>query len=225
MALTRTLYDNCQTNLDTFQRTSTLDYMLDPNKHYNCSDCRIELGVFGGNNVSLSSHNLVDVESDLRNYRQLSNCPERKYLPKCCNCDPNYNDGIPCGSMQCRMRDQQHLKPCNMIQYAPRMDHTGLDLSYPGCNMCKTNSNGNEMKYPPQFNPVQWTGRSGVENNTHGSCQCPNCVNRGGWINRMMGNNSNNDCDNNNEVDSANDSDDGGSMFSMPSLSTIFGTK
>ena len=55
-----------------------------PQKFYHTSASRHALGIVGGNDVSLISGNLVDLESDLRNItRDLSDDPKRKYRPSC----------------------------------------------------------------------------------------------------------------------------------------------
>jgi hypothetical protein len=163
MSWTRTTYDQCAYNKDLSQSTSTLNYLLDPNKFYNCNDCRVEFGLLGGNNVSLTQSNMVDLESDLFNItRQYSTCPERKFLPRCEQCEQN--GGLPCGSVSCKRQEKlKHLKSCNIVQYAPRVDHIGYDLRYPGCPVQNMQSiDGQPMKYPPQMNPVQWQGQQGI---------------------------------------------------------------
>lgn len=159
MSWNRAKYDSCAYNKDLSQSTSSISYLLDPNKFYNCNDCRIEFGLLGGNNTSITRKNMVDLESDLRNQtRQLSNCPERQYLPYCEACDNN--EGMPCGSASCKLQqDFKHLRACNIVQYAPRIDHVGYDLRYPGCpSITTTSADGQKMDYPPQYNPIQWKG-------------------------------------------------------------------
>jgi hypothetical protein len=59
-------------------------YTMIPQKFYHTNASRNALGLVGGNEVSLASGNLVDVESDLRGVtRDLTNCPERQYQPSC----------------------------------------------------------------------------------------------------------------------------------------------
>ncbi len=160
MSWNRNKYDQCAYQKDLSQSTSSINYALDPNKFYNCNDCRVEFGLLGGNNVSITQSNMVDLESDLFNIiRQNSTCPERKYLPHCESCDDN--DGIPCGSLSCKRREQlKHLGGCNMVQYGPRIDHIGFELRYPGCPVQNTKAiDGQQMVYPPQLNPVQWKGQ------------------------------------------------------------------
>jgi len=154
--------DQCAYNKELSESTSALGYIMDPNKYYSCSPCRIEFGLVGGNDVSITEGNMVDVESELMNLtRQLSVCPERKYLPFCERCEEN-EDGLPCGSASCKRQEPlKHLPACNMIQYRPRIDHVGVSLSYPGCPIpVRRSVDGVAMKYPPQINPVQWTGQS-----------------------------------------------------------------
>ncbi len=152
MSWNRNRYDGCAYQKDLSQSTSSLNYTMDANKHFSCSDCRVEFGLLGGNNVSLTRGNMVDLESDLRNQvRQSSRCPERKYLPSCDKSDPV--DGLPCKPTD----NNKHLKACNMIQYAPRINHVGYSLKFPGC---PASQNGGAMQYPPQLNPIQWKGQT-----------------------------------------------------------------
>ena len=163
MSWNRLKFDQCAYQKDLSQSTSSINYNLDPNKFYNCNDCRVEFGLLGGNNVSITQSNMVDLESDLFNItRQNSTCPERKYLPHCKGCDDNA--GLPCGSSSCKRKEHlKHLTPCNIVQYGPRIDHVGFDLRYPGCPVQNTKSiDGQQMVYPPQINPVQWQGQQEV---------------------------------------------------------------
>ena len=55
-------------------------YTQIPQKYYHPNEARLALGIIGGNDVSVASGNLVDVESDLRGTtRDLSNVPSRKF--------------------------------------------------------------------------------------------------------------------------------------------------
>jgi hypothetical protein len=59
-------------------------YTMIPQKFYNPNPSRNALGLVGGNEVSVASGNLVDVESDLRGVtRDLSRAPAKKYQPAC----------------------------------------------------------------------------------------------------------------------------------------------
>ena len=59
-------------------------YTQIPQKFYHPNASRNALGLFGGNEVSVASGNLVDIESDLRGTtRDLSNAPDKKYSPSC----------------------------------------------------------------------------------------------------------------------------------------------
>jgi hypothetical protein len=59
-------------------------YSMIPQKFYHPNASRNALGLVGGNEVSMATGNLVDLESDLRGVtRDLSNCPSRKYQPVC----------------------------------------------------------------------------------------------------------------------------------------------
>jgi len=59
-------------------------YTQIPQKFYHPNASRNALGLVGGNDVSVASGNLVDIESDLRGTtRDLSNAPSKKYQPTC----------------------------------------------------------------------------------------------------------------------------------------------
>jgi len=59
-------------------------YLQIPQKFYHPNAGRNALGLVGGNDVSVASGNLVDVESELRNItRDLSKAPAKQYRPSC----------------------------------------------------------------------------------------------------------------------------------------------
>ena len=142
MSFNRPRYDPCAFDKSLNESTSVLTYVLDPNKFYNCNQCRVEFGVTGGNNVSLFNGNLVDLESELRGQtRAYSRCPSRKFIPGTviqgrvfngCNAACS-TSGLPCGSLACRKDDLRHLPACNLIQYRPKIDNIGYELNYPPC--------------------------------------------------------------------------------------------
>lgn len=155
MSFTRSSYDQCAYRKGLRQSVSVLDHVLDPNRFLNCNESRMELGTFGGTNVSLSKDNLVNIESDLRGQtRQLSTCPELKYLPNCEGCDTN--EGLPCGSWSCRQKEPlTHLKSGNIVQLGPRPTNGGFNLKYHGCPVENLESiDGSKMQNQPYFNPV-----------------------------------------------------------------------
>lgn len=153
MSWTRMKSDVCAQNKDTSQSTAPVNYTLDPNKFYNCHDCRVDFGLIGGNNVSVTRNNMVDLESDLWGItRPNSTCPERKYIPHCVNCAEN--SGLPCIGGGCKSAEaMHHLKECQMIAYAPRIDHTGYHVQYPQCPPTQAGQKG---PYPPQLNPTRY---------------------------------------------------------------------
>jgi len=74
-------------------------YSQIPQKYYHPNPSRNALGLIGGNDVSIASGSLVDVESDLRGTtRDLSNVPSKKYqrppsggaLPSASEAQPYY---------------------------------------------------------------------------------------------------------------------------------------
>lgn len=159
MSWNRTKYDPCAYRKELNQSVSSLGYTLDPNKYHNCHKCRHGFGLIGGNNVSVTMNNMVDVESDLLGFtRPLSDCPEKKYLPPCPHCLTT--EDIQCPN--CLPPPVQHLPECQMINYPPRINHIGYSLKYPGCPIQNIQSisgqpiNGQPIKYPPQLNPIKW---------------------------------------------------------------------
>jgi len=66
MSNNRLIYDKSYAMTQNFVNEQTSQYMLFKGKYYNDAKCRVELGVVGGNGVSLYNGNLVDLESELR---------------------------------------------------------------------------------------------------------------------------------------------------------------
>lgn len=72
--------DNCFKKEQLYQSKNMSNYMLYPGKYYNNKNCRMELGIVGGNNVSLYAGNLVNLESELRGQtKRLTACSCNKY--------------------------------------------------------------------------------------------------------------------------------------------------
>lgn len=102
MSFNRLSYDKCSFKKSLLESEAPSKYMFYPGKFYHQKQCRIERGIVGGNQVSLSKNNLVDLESDLRGQtRLLSDCPSTKYHPK--------KDTLE--------MDVVNLSPCNMFDY------------------------------------------------------------------------------------------------------------
>lgn len=103
MSSTRLSNDTCAYKKQLLESTGPLNYAMYTGKYENCARCRVEFGIVGGNNVSLFSGNLVDLESDLRGQtRPASLCPSMKYHPK-------YPDGSRNGLVP--------QKTCQMFKY------------------------------------------------------------------------------------------------------------
>jgi hypothetical protein len=116
MSFNRLIYDTCAYQKVLKQSTGVGAYQLYPGKYNNCNKCRMELGILGGNAVSLYKGNLVDLESDLRGQtRAASLCPSHKYHPGCKR--PCYS-GLPSGPNDCE-KDLIHQPACQMIRYPP----------------------------------------------------------------------------------------------------------
>ncbi len=117
MSFTRIAYDICDYTKRLNEGTSILTYILDPIRYYHPKPYRIPFGVVGGNNVSISKHNLVDLENDLFNMnRVFSRCPRHKFLP----------------NSLCE--DKIHLPERDMVKFNPRINSTGIILNYPEFN-------------------------------------------------------------------------------------------
>ncbi len=83
MSSNRLIYDSCTYENKVKVSSGPYLYATYNGKFENSSKCTLEKNVVGGNNVSLYSGNLVDLESDLRGQTRLaSKCPSRKYAPK-----------------------------------------------------------------------------------------------------------------------------------------------
>lgn len=83
MSFTRLQYDTCEYKQELTDNVSVLGYLLDPVKYNHCTPCRSEMGLVGGNNVSQSTGNLVDLENDLFGInRGNSRCAATRFLPR-----------------------------------------------------------------------------------------------------------------------------------------------
>lgn len=131
MSFNRTKFDKCEYNLRLKENQSVLHYNLDNNKFFNCNQTRVDFGLLGGNTVSQSEENLVDLESELRNQTRLySNCPTRKFRPTCDVNNCGNKTGLPCGNCQPKMH---HMKDSSLIDYKPRYNNIGYNLKGLGC--------------------------------------------------------------------------------------------
>jgi hypothetical protein len=82
MSWTRSFTDGCAYAQRLTENVSSLSYVMDTAKYEHCRQCRSELGLVGGNNVSKATGNLVDLESNLFGIdRESSHCASMRYLP------------------------------------------------------------------------------------------------------------------------------------------------
>jgi len=131
MSFNNLIYDDCHYAKYLNENQNLLQYTLNSNKFYNCNERRVEFGLLGGNNVSQSTENLVDLESDLRNQTRLNSlCPSRKYFPKCDVATCGRKSGLPCGKCQPRM---YHLPTSQLIDYRSRFNNKGFNTKNMGC--------------------------------------------------------------------------------------------
>lgn len=152
MSWNRTKYDTCAYRKELSQSTSPIYYTTDPTKYYNQNDTRINFGILGGNNVSVTKQNMINLENDLFGLtRQNSLCPEKKYIPNCQDCCEISGNVDP--SRKCPMdKNLQHLKESNLIDFSPRIDHIGYNLHYPA----PPRDSKLSQQYPPQLNPTRF---------------------------------------------------------------------
>ena len=172
MAFTKQLYDTCAAKKRTDESTGIVSYIMDPNKWYNCNPCRIESGIVGGNQVSLYEGNLVDLESEFRGQtRQASECPSSKYLPGTViqgrdyyTCGPESGvDGLPCGNAKTRQEKLIHLPGCELVQYKPKPETVGYELSYPPCASNGYTPKPDKRKRKAPYMPNEWQGQQGKD--------------------------------------------------------------
>lgn len=116
MSFTRLQYDNCQYKQELSDNVSVLGYLLDPIKYDHCTQCRHEIGLVGGNNVSRANGNLVDLENDLLGInRETSKCAAYKYLPR----DDNFVQGKAFNKQvkyPTVSTEPVHLRSCQMFR-------------------------------------------------------------------------------------------------------------
>jgi len=110
---TRLIYDKCAYANRLNRNDAGLEYALYPGKFYNCSKCRMEFGTVGGNNVSLFSGNLVDLESKLKGIQKTN--------PKC-----NKEE------LRIANRDLISQSTCQLINYSQTVVPVGQNLDYCG---------------------------------------------------------------------------------------------
>ena len=119
-------------------------YTMIPQKFYHSNSGRNALGLVGGNEVSMITGNLVDLESDLRGVtRDLSHAPARKYQPACALGSAGSEpapvnalasvEGGPCAAWPKRLvfTERSTGRPVT-INTAPRHLPTVQRFSYPG---------------------------------------------------------------------------------------------
>lgn len=117
------LIDDAYTYIsDTWQSVRPLQFTTNPIRFNHCNPCRIELGVTGGNNVSLIKGNMVDLESDLLGItRPVAQCPCHKYLPAAMKYGTNniLIESKGCNKPRWIDTTPQHLPACNIQTYPP----------------------------------------------------------------------------------------------------------
>jgi hypothetical protein len=164
MAFTRPMYDQCSEPLQTSQNNSIYNRQMDTSKYYSCSQARVPFGLFGGNQVSITTGNMVNLETTLRGQGQgtrLTNCPNEQVQPNCMGCDQP-GSGIPCAS-SCPLPERKtHLSDVMFAQYPKRPTSNGITNEYPTCSYTsdvKTTRppiNSTYNMAGSSYNPIQW---------------------------------------------------------------------
>ncbi len=174
MSLNSLIYDPATYRQEIYQSTQPLGYLLNPIKFENCHKCRHEIGIVGGNDVSLTTTNIVDLESDLSGRsRILSKAVCGNYVPtcrsgkKCKNASP----GIPYECPECQEK-KYHLRPCQMISNLPKIDNVGYKIEQPNCDEILRKSQGSRMRPNPSmfskadgitpYSTSRWQGNTGL---------------------------------------------------------------
>jgi hypothetical protein len=115
MSFTRLQYDVCNYKQELGDNVTVLGYLLDPVKYNHCTPCRSELGLVGGNNVSQSKGNLVDLENDLFGInRGQSRCATTRFIPRNDN-KVQGNDLYKETNFPVVDTTPQHLKSCQFF--------------------------------------------------------------------------------------------------------------
>ena len=122
-------------DLDIQQSMKSVDYLLDSSKFIHNNQCRIEFGIVGGNDVSQTKSNLVDIENDLKGItRTANNCAEYNYIHSQENIlyPINYIKPVLNPSLDL---NKTHLKECNFLnmQEIPKEQK----LPYDKCDFAK----------------------------------------------------------------------------------------
>lgn len=104
MSFTRNQYDKCAYTQNIEQSVHVGNYQFFEYQGKHPNPCRVDFGVVGGNNVSVSQSQ-VDIESNLRGQtNKLSLCSNNKHLPPFLQ------------------KEEKKIKPlptCKIIQYKP----------------------------------------------------------------------------------------------------------
>lgn len=105
-----------------------------PQKFYHPNAGRHALGLVGGNEVSVASGNLVDVESDLRGItRDLTNCPQRMFQPSCVS--GMAGSATPCVGPSRLVYAERGTGRMVTVNTTPRHLPMYQTMSYPGVPM------------------------------------------------------------------------------------------
>ncbi len=112
------MYDACAYSKRLTENMQEYSYYMYDGKYKSDHQCRIELGIVGGNNVSIGrTFNLVDLESDLRGQtRMASKCPSQHYTPGCSKGRQD-GDGTPCAPVTSASGRLTDLPACQMFSY------------------------------------------------------------------------------------------------------------
>ena len=154
MTSCRNKFDKCAYKKELSQSMYPMLYLLDPNKYSTPINHRHTVGLFGGNDVSITRKNMVDLESDLMGITRINSlCPEKKYLPHCELCSVSTGPNKYKPSACAIVKSLKPLPEFTMIQNSPKIDHVDIPIKYPNHGKMVAN----QGVYPPQFNPTQYS--------------------------------------------------------------------
>ena len=113
-------------------------YTQIPSKFYHPNAARNAVGLVGGNDVTLASGNMVDVESELRGItRDLSKAPGKNYKPACLLGETSKETTLasvkgPCGTPPTFSFNERSTGASVMVDMQPRHLPTMQYVTYPG---------------------------------------------------------------------------------------------
>ena len=118
MSSNKLLYDCDYTFYKNNENKNKLSYLLSPDKYYNINQSRINRGIISGNDVSINTGNLVDLESELKGVNRIaSKAPNNKFPNNTLELD-NYFIRHSEFDLDIIETKKNHLKSIDMFDYS-----------------------------------------------------------------------------------------------------------